>query len=89
MLLAGQSLDRDIARALQLRVLPSLDTPFKVLCDATTDYSHRCCQQTAAKLLAGVAALVAAGKEDQAKYREVILAGAAREKSMFCRGAVL
>ncbi len=86
MLLAGQSLDRAAQGALQLRVLPSLDTPFKVLCDATTDYSHRCCQQTAAKLLAGVAALVAAGKEDQAKYREVILAGAARERSMFLPG---
>lgn len=86
MLLAGQSLDRATAGALQLRVLPSLDTPFKVLCDATTDYGHRCCQQTAAKLLAGVAALVAAGKENRAKYRDVILAGVARERSMFLPG---
>jgi hypothetical protein len=56
------------------------------LCDATTDYGHRCCQQTAAKLLAGVAALVAAGKDDQSKYRDVILAGVARERKMFLPG---
>lgn len=85
-LLAGQSLDRAEIQALQLRVLPSLDKPFQFLCDATADYAHRCCEQTAAKLLASVAALVAAGAPDQAKYREVILAGVAREKSMFLPG---
>lgn len=85
-LLAGQSLDRESSQALQLRILPSLDKPFQILCDATTDYAHRCCQQTAAKLLASVAALVAAGAENQAKYRPVILAGVDREKRMFLPG---
>lgn len=85
-LLPGQSLNREAIGALQLRVLPSLDKPFQFLCDSTTDYSHRCCEQTAAKLLASVAALLAAGNKDQAKYREVILTGVAREKTMFLPG---
>jgi hypothetical protein len=65
------------------RLLPSLDKPFNLLCDATTGYSHKCCEQTAAKLLAAVAALVSGNAEP--KLHDVILAGVAREKTMFVR----
>ena len=80
LLLAGETLDRRDLEALQLRLLPSLDKPFNLLCDATADYGHRCCEQTAAKLIAAVAALAAGG--DAAKLANVIKAGVEREKRM-------
>lgn len=85
-LLPGQQLDREAIGALQLRILPSLDKPFQFLCDATADYSHRCCEQTAAKLLASVAALLTAPLDGRVKYYEVIKAGVEREKKMFIKG---
>ncbi|NER37658.1 MAG: hypothetical protein F6J93_27465 [Oscillatoria sp. SIO1A7] len=84
LLLAGETLDRRDLEALQLRLLPSLDKPFNLLCDATADYGHRCCEQTAAKLIAAVAALAAGG--DPAKLANVIKAGVEREKRMHIPG---
>ncbi len=85
LLLTGQTIIRETAGAIQLRLLPSLDKPFSLLCDATADYGHRCCEQTAAKLLAAVAALVS-GSGDGGKLNDVILAGVARERRMFLPG---
>ena len=84
LLLEGETLERRELEALQLRLLPSLDKPFNVLCDATADYGHRCCEQTAAKLIAAVAALAAGG--DTAKLANVIKAGVEREKRMHLPG---
>ncbi|HEX2915653.1 MAG TPA: alpha-2-macroglobulin family protein [Chloroflexia bacterium] len=84
LLTGGQTISLESSGALQLRLLPSLNQPFTVLCDATVDYGHRCCEQTAAKLLAAVAALIAGG--DQYKLRDVILAGVERESRMFLPG---
>ncbi|MEI6046275.1 MAG: alpha-2-macroglobulin family protein, partial [Chloroflexota bacterium] len=84
LLLTGETLSLSVTGALQMRLLPSLDKPFNVLCDATTNYDHRCCEQTAAKLIAAVAALMAGG--DQHKLRDVIVAGAEREKLMHLPG---
>ncbi len=82
--IAGETISRSKLGALQIRLLPSLDKPFNVLCDATTNYSHKCCEQTAAKLIAAVAALIAGG--EQVKLRDAILAGVAREKLMYLPG---
>jgi actin-like ATPase involved in cell morphogenesis len=84
LLLAGETLDRQTHKALQLQLLPSLEKPFNLLCDATANYEHHCCEQTAAKLLAAVASLIAGG--DSVKLRDVILAGVAREQRMHLPG---
>lgn len=84
LLTAGETISRSSTGAVQFRLLPSLDKPFKVMCDATANYSHKCCEQTAAKLIAVVAALLAGG--DELKLREVILTGVAREKTMHIPG---
>jgi hypothetical protein len=84
LVLTGETISRSATDALQMRLLPSLDKPFNVLCDSTANYGHRCCEQTAAKLIAAVAALMAGG--EQTKLRDVILAGVAREKQMYLPG---
>jgi molecular chaperone DnaK (HSP70) len=84
LLLPGETLERQAHRALHLQLLPSLGKPFNLLCDATANYEHRCCEQTAAKLLAAVTSLMAGG--DLVKLRDVILAGVAREQRMHLPG---
>jgi hypothetical protein len=84
LLLPGETLERQTHRALQLQLLPSLGKPFNLLCEATADYEFRCCEQTAAKLLAAVTSLMAGG--DLVKLRDVILAGVAREQRMHLPG---
>jgi hypothetical protein len=84
----GQGLSRDLDPGiLSLRVLPGLEKPFRALCDATADYGHACCEQTAAKMLAACAMYALA--EDQARRdraEAIILAGARREATMWLRG---
>jgi hypothetical protein len=83
----GDALTLDSAGALSLRILPGLDTPFKQLVDATADYGHLCCEQTAAKILAAVVMwLTSEGPAGRKKAESVILAGVAREKTMWKRG---
>jgi hypothetical protein len=84
LLTAGEKISRTSGEALQLRLLPSIEKPFSALCDATANYSHKCCEQTAAKLIAAIAALMVGGEE--AKLREVIVAGVNREKKMHLPG---
>ena len=71
-----------------LRVLPGLDKPFKLMCDATADYGHACCEQTAAKILAACSMYLFAGddKHRRDKAEEIILAGVRREHTMWLRG---
>jgi len=68
-----------------LRVLPGLEKPFKLLTDATADYGHACCEQTAAKILAACSMYLFAGDDAKrrAKAEEIILAGVRRERTMF------
>jgi hypothetical protein len=84
----GQGLARDADPAIvSLRVLPGLQKPFRALVDATADYGHACCEQTAAKMLAACAMYALA--EDQTRRdraEAIILAGVRREASMWLRG---
>ncbi|MEG5035015.1 alpha-2-macroglobulin family protein [Microcoleus sp. AT3-D2] len=84
LLRAGETFDLRSHQVWELRVLSCLEKPFNLLCDATTNYEHHCCEQTAAKLLAAVASLTAGG--DAAKLRNVIIAGVAREQKMYLPG---
>lgn len=69
-----------------LKVMPGVDTTFHLLLDATTDYGHACCEQTAAKVLAACS-LYALGEEGKrAKAEEIVLAGIRRERSMHLPG---
>lgn len=65
-------------------MLPSLEKLFNLLSDATANYEYHCCEQTAAKLLATVASLMAGGGPVQ--LRDAILAGVAREQRMHLPG---
>jgi hypothetical protein len=70
-----------------LRVLPGLDAPFKALVDATADYGHACCEQTAAKLLSACAMYALSAERSRRDRAEaIILAGIKRETSMWLRG---
>jgi len=71
-----------------LRALPGLDQPFKLLCDATADYGHACCEQTAAKILAACSMYLFAGDDQRRRSRaeEIILTGVRREHTMWMKG---
>lgn len=79
------SLDDDPSY-LALTVLPGLDRPFKALVDATSDYNHACCEQTAAKIVAACA-MYALSEDPSRRERaeSIILAGLRREKLMWLR----
>jgi hypothetical protein len=97
----GQALRvEEDASIVSLRVLPGLARPFRALVEATADYGHACCEQTAAKMLAACAmyALAAGGGSTEqgpqreasvalrAKAESIILAGVARERTMYLPG---
>ncbi len=84
----GERIARDDdAAILGLRVLPGLDKPFRALVDATADYGHACCEQTAAKMLAASAMYALADDpERRARAEAILLAGVRREESMWLRG---
>jgi hypothetical protein len=85
----GQRVSRDEDPAIvSLRVLPGLDAPFRALVDATSDYGHACCEQTAAKMLGACAMYALAGDDGARRDRAeaIILAGVRRERTMFLRG---
>jgi hypothetical protein len=85
----GDAISRaDDAGIRGLRVLPGLDGPFTALVDATADYGHACCEQTAAKMLAACAMFALAGEDRARRERaeSIIVAGVRREESMFLRG---
>lgn len=84
LLQAGEALKLGQAGIQRMRVLPSLDKPFEILCDSTANYAHKCCEQTSAKLLAAVAALLAGG--DTERLSEAVIAGVARQRKMYIRG---
>jgi hypothetical protein len=82
----GESATRD-ADVVGLRVLPGLDKPFRALVDATADYGHACCEQTAAKMLAAAAMYAMADDAQRREKAEAILvAGVRREATMWLPG---
>jgi len=94
LLQAGQEVDlANIPGGVGISFLPALDNSFDVLVEATADYSHCCCEQTAAKILSGCAMYMLAsggggGGDKDKKHRAeaVILAGIRREKQMWLKG---
>lgn len=86
---AGQTLAlADDSSIVSIGLLPGIEKSFELLVDATADYSHCCCEQTAAKILSGCAMyMLANGDDDKRKKAEsIIMAGIRREKSMWLRG---
>lgn len=80
---AGDAITLESAKALTLRVLPTLDEPFDMLVEATAGYQHLCCEQTAAKILSAVLMVLTAKSEQKRRLGEkIVLAGIAREKRM-------
>ncbi len=71
-----------------LSLMPGLENSFNLLVDATADYGHSCCEQTAAKLMAGCAmyALANGDAKRRSDAEAVILAGIRREQSMWLKG---
>lgn len=84
----GETFDlKSDASTTAIRVLPGLKESFNLLTEATADYGHACCEQTAAKILSACAMFVFAG--DDRKLREkaesIIIAGIRREESMWLK----
>lgn len=79
---------RDDSDLVGFQVMEGLENDFSVLVDATADYSHCCCEQTAAKIMSGCAMyLLSNGDDNRRKQAEsVIIAGIKREQSMWLRG---
>ena len=76
-------LDLDSAHALSLRVLPALDRPLADLARVTADYTHLCCEQTAAKILSAVLMyLTASNAKKRVDAERIIRLGVAREREM-------
>lgn len=81
------SLDSD-SNIFSLRVMPSLEKPFKALVYATSDYGHACCEQTAAIMLSACAMYTFAGDDIKSRNHAegIIIAGVRREQSMWLKG---
>jgi hypothetical protein len=88
MLSPGEHLSRASDPSIRaLRVLPGVDRPLRALIDATADYGHSCCEQTAAKILAACAMFALADEPARRSRAEsIIVAGVEREERMWLRG---
>ncbi|MGE0490119.1 MAG: hypothetical protein AB7S38_13005 [Vulcanimicrobiota bacterium] len=79
----GESLDRgDDPEIVSLHRLDSIAGPMGRLARATSDYTHLCCEQTAAKILAAAALWSLADGSNRTQYEAVIRAGLEREQRM-------
>ncbi len=82
----GESFDiKSDASATAIRVMPGVKDQFNLLVDATTNYSHCCCEQTAAKIMSACAMFMFAGDDQKNRDRAeaAIIAGLKREESMW------
>lgn len=87
LLQAGSTLTLDSEQAIAMRVLPALAEPFAQLVEATAGYAHLCCEQTGAKLVAATLMYLSAKRpHKRALAEELIIAGVAREETMWRRG---
>ncbi len=85
----GESVSlKDEDSVVSMRILPGLEKKFKKMLEATCDYSHCCCEQTAAKILSACNAYVFAGDDELAKSRAEasIIVGIKREEQMWLPG---
>ncbi|MDF1663222.1 MAG: hypothetical protein P1V97_15710 [Planctomycetota bacterium] len=82
----GESFERT-KDVLNLIVLPGIEKPFKQLMSATSNYGHKCCEQTAAKMLSSVAAYLFAGDNPKQKKdaEDSIVTGVVRLQTMWHR----
>lgn len=78
----------DDSKRRAMALLPGLENSFSALVEATADYSHCCCEQTAAKILSGCAMYMLSGgdRKRQKTAESVVLAGIRREEKMWLRG---
>jgi hypothetical protein len=84
----------EIAGAQRLSIAPGLQKSFDVMVNATADYEHCCCEQTAAKIIAGCAMYLLSGDGEGGNKRRrlgesVIIAGIKREQTMWVKGSGL
>ena len=84
----GEMVSLDDENIVSVRVLPSLNESFEMLVDATGDYAHCCCEQTAAKIISGCAMFMLSGQDEsrQKKAESIIIAGIKREEKMWLQG---
>jgi len=83
----GETITLNETDILNLRLFPTLDTPFDALISATASYAHLCCEQTASKILAATFMYLTAKNEGERHSAEqIILAGIARERKMLMPG---
>ncbi|MFN8608090.1 MAG: hypothetical protein U0931_11205 [Vulcanimicrobiota bacterium] len=82
---AGEKLCLD-QNILGLKLLPNLDQPFRLCLQATADYEHLCCEQTAAKMVAACALWVFGGDDDKERAESIIQAGVRRLEGMWLKG---
>lgn len=78
---------RKTEEILGLKVLPGIDKPFKQLMSSTSNYAHKCCEQTAAKMLSSVAAYLFAGDDEKQRKNaeDSIVTGVVRLQSMWLK----
>lgn len=67
------------------RILPGLARPFKTLLSTTADYSHLCCEQTAAKMVSAALIALSGGRDGEA----IFSAGVRRLQDMQLEGGGL
>lgn len=72
--------------ALSIRVLPGMQNEFKIAVQVCTDFSHSCCEQTSAKVVAAcLAAMTAQTESEKEKAYLSIVNGEARLRSMYVK----
>ncbi len=81
-LLPGERIEKG-SDTLSLAVQPGIENALKVCVHVSADYSHACCQQTAAKIEAASVLFLGGNPDDRRKAEDIILAGIEREKMMF------
>lgn len=89
LLQAGESVSlSDDPSIISMRLLPGLEQKFNVMLEATANYSHCCCEQTAAKILSSCMAYIFAGNDSKRKSKAeaAIIAGIKREEKMWLPG---
>lgn len=82
----GQSFDLSKEDALSVSVLPSIDTELKASVYVCVDFSHSCCEQTSAKVVAAVVAYLYGDDSGKDKAHQALVNGEARLRSMFHAG---
>ncbi len=72
----------------RISILPGVESTLEILVDATAEYGHACCEQTAAIILSACVMYIFAAEdpERRKKAESIIVAGIRREQSMWLPG---